>query len=325
MGNFGAPKSSTLANRSRLAAFLSAGVLLAACASPSEGQDPGSSGTDDADRPLVLTTFTVLADMAQQVAGEHAEVESITGVGQEIHGYEPAPDDLRRAAEADLLIANGLHLEDWLDQLLIDVDAPRVTASDGVDTMAIQPEDGSAPGEAINPHAWMSPAEGQVYLANIAAALSDIDPDRAAEYQANAAAYISELETVESELRDALEDVPASARVLVTCEGAFSYLARDLGLEEAYLWPVNAEYEATPQQVRAVIERVRADDIPAVFCESTVSDSGMQQVVAETEAELAGILYVDSLSGPDGPVPGYLDMLQHTAETIAVGLAGDDD
>lgn len=325
MRKFGEPKRVTEGVRIRVGLLAVAAVLVLASCVTGREEEAASQGAGDSGRPLVLTTFTVLADMAAQVAGEHAEVESITGVGQEIHGYEPTPDDLRRAAEADLLIANGLHLEDWLDQLLIDVEAPRVTASDGVETMTIRAEDDSAPGAAVNPHAWMSPAAGQIYLANIAVALSDLDPENAAVYQANAEAYGAELEAVASELRAALEGVPVSARVLVTCEGAFSYLARDLELEEAYLWPVNAEYEATPQQVRAVIERVRADDIPAVFCESTVSDSGMRQVVAETDAELAGTLYVDSLSGPDGPVPGYLDLLQHAAETIAAGLAGDDD
>lgn len=283
-------------------------TVLAACASP---QAP----TADDDRVHVVTTFTVIADMARVVGGEHVRVESVVKPGAEIHGYEPTPGDLARAQGADLVLDNGLGLEAWFAQLLSGVDAPHATLSDGVPPLPIA--DGEAAGEH-NPHAWMSPRAGQVYVRNIAAALADVDPTHAEVYAANADAYAAELEAIHADLVAALADSPGA--LLVTCEGAFSYLARDAGLGEAYLWPVNSEGQATVRGVIDVVGQVRATATPAVFCESTVSDAAQRQVAAETGARLAGPLYVDSLSGADGPVPTYLDLLRHDTRVIATAL-----
>jgi len=267
--------------------------------------------------PVVLTTFTVLADMAQNVAGDHLQVESITKVGAEIHGYEPTPGDLRRAAEADLILDNGLNLEAWFGQFVEGLDVPHVVVSDGVQTIPITKD---AYAGRANPHAWMSARNGQIYVANMVRAFSDLDPVHAADYERNGAAYSAELQRIHQGLVGQLRTVPTGQRALVTCEGAFSYLARDTGLSEIYIWAVNAEQQATPQQVAATIEAVRANRVPAVFCESTVSDKPMQQVVRATGARFGGVLYVDSLSEPDGPVPTYLDLLRHDAAVIVAGL-----
>ncbi|PWD52493.1 metal ABC transporter substrate-binding protein [Serinibacter arcticus] len=283
-------------------------------AAPSAVVDRDGDGVDD--RPLVLSTFTVLADIAGAVAGDHVRVESLTRVGAEIHGYEPTPQDVVRASGADLVLDNGLGLEAWFAAFLLDSDAPHVTLTDAVEGLPI------AGSDAINPHAWMSPTQVLHYVDAVVVALSDLVPAHAADFEANGAAYAAEIEEVRTELVADLAAVPPAQRVLVTCEGAFSYLAADVGLAEVYLWPVNAEQQSTPRQVAAVIDEVAAREVPAVFCESTVSASGMRQVAAETGATFGGILYVDSLSEPDGPVPTYLDLLRHDAETIAAGLTG---
>ena len=155
---------------------------------------------------------------------------------------------------------------------------------------------------------------------NIRKALSEHDPDNAATYAANAARYSDEIRALADEIKARLEAIPDNKRWLVTSEGAFSYLARDYGLKELYLWPINADQQGTPQQVRVVIDAVRAHDIPVVFSESTVSDKPARQVAAETGARYGGVLYVDSLSTADGPVPTFLDLLRVTSETIADGL-----
>ncbi|MBT2517957.1 metal ABC transporter substrate-binding protein [Streptomyces sp. ISL-90] len=294
------------------AALAAAAVLLSGCT--------GSSANGEADeRPVVLTTFTVLEDIAEQVAGGHLRVESITKVGAEIHGYEPTPGDLRRASDADLILDNGLHLEAWFAQFVEGLDVPHVVVSKGVEAMSIA--EGSAEG-LPNPHAWMSALNVQVYVDNMVAAFSELDPDHAADYAANGLAYQAELQQVNDELVAKLATLPANQRALVTCEGAFSYLARDAGLTEQYLWAVNAEQQATPQQIARTIEFVDEQDVPAVFCESTVSDKAMQQVVQATDAAFGGTLYVDSLSGPEGPVPTYLDLLRHDGAVIIDGLTG---
>ncbi|WP_111431413.1 metal ABC transporter substrate-binding protein [Rhodobacteraceae bacterium DSL-40] len=274
----------------------------------------------DADRLKAVTSFTVLADMAQNVAGDAADVVSITRPGAEIHGYEPTPRDIVGAADADLILWNGLNLELWFEQFLVNLgDIPSVTLSEGIEPLPIA--QGSYAGKP-NPHAWMGLETALVYVDNIAAAFSEYDPANAATYAANAEAYKAELRAAIEPMRAAIAEVPEEKRWLVTCEGAFSYLARDFGLRELYLWPMNADQVGTPQQVRAVIDGVRENDIPVVFCESTVNTAPAQQVARETGAAYGGVLYVDSLSDPDGPVPTYLDLLRVTSQTIADGLTG---
>ncbi len=271
-----------------------------------------------ADEFKVVTTFTVIADMARNVAGEHATVVSVTKPGAEIHGYEPTPRDLVSAQDADLILWNGLNLERWFEQFLSNLgDVPSATLSDGVDPMPIR--EGAYEGKP-NPHAWMSPTSAQIYVDNIAAALVAADPENAEAYKANAAAYKAKLADTLAPLQAAIATVPEDKRWLVTCEGAFSYLARDLGLREAYLWPINADQTGTPQQVRRVIDTVRENAIPVVFCESTVNTDPAEQVARETGAAFGGVLYVDSLSEPEGPVPTYLDLLRVTTETVTRGL-----
>lgn len=276
------------------------------------------AGSVQAERLKVVTTFTVLADMAANVAGDAAEVVSVTKPGAEIHGYEPTPRDLVRAMDADLILWNGLNLELWFEQFLRNIgDVPSATLSDGIDPISIA--EGEYQGKA-NPHAWMGLENALVYVENIRAALSAADPANAELYAANAEAYGTELRALLEPLRDRVAALPEAQRWLVTCEGAFSYLARDFGMQELYLWPMNADQVGTPQQVRRVIDGVRDNAIPAVFCESTVSDRPARQVARETGAEFGGVLYVDSLSEDGGPVPSYLDLLRVTATTIADGL-----
>jgi manganese/iron transport system substrate-binding protein len=272
------------------------------------------------DRFKVVTTFTVIADMAANVAGDAAVVESITKPGAEIHGYEPTPGDILRAQDADLILWNGLNLERWFEQFFGNLtDVPGVVVSEGVEPMPIS--DGAYEGKP-NPHAWMSLASALIYVDNIAAAMAEHDPANAAAYLSNAEAYKARITEAIAPLKAEIEAVPESRRWLVSSEGAFSYLARDFGLKELYLWPINADQQGTPQQVRRVVDAVRQNAIPVVFSESTVSDKPARRVAEETGAAYGGVLYVDSLSEPDGPVPTYIDLLRVTTETIVAGLSG---
>ncbi|MET3588312.1 manganese/iron transport system substrate-binding protein [Pseudorhizobium tarimense] len=272
------------------------------------------------DKPKVVTTFTVIADMARNVAGDAAEVESITKPGAEIHNYQPTPRDLLRARDADLVLRNGLNLELWFEKFLANLgDVPSVTVSDGVEPMAIA---GGAYEGKPNPHAWMSPDNAIIYVENIRKGLTEIDPENAATYEANAKAYTDTIRAAVDPIRAELGALPEEKRWLVTSEGAFSYLARDFGLKELYLWPVNADSQGTPQQVRSVIDAMNKHDIEVIFSESTVSPDPAEQVARETEARYGGVLFVDSLSEADGAVPTYLDLLRVTASRIAEGLAG---
>ena len=301
----------------KVAGLMMSALMLAGCGSPNTEIE---TSLDEASNPKkVLTTFTILADMAQNIGGDAIEVASITRVGAEIHGYEPVPSDIARAQKADLILANGMDLERWFDQFVGNLEGvPTVVLTEGITPIPIA--EGPYGGKP-NPHAWMSPKNALIYVENIRQAFVELDPDNAETYNANAAAYSEQLESIDKTLEEELSSLSDNQRYLVSCEGAFSYLAKDYELGEIYIWPINAEQQSTPKQIKAVIDQVSANDVPAVFCESTVSDESQKQVAKATGAEFGGNLYVDSLSTSNGPVPTFLDLLRYDAQAIAKGLA----
>jgi manganese/iron transport system substrate-binding protein len=296
--------------RSALRLMAGATALFAAgCRSP---QQPASG------KKRVVTSFTIIADMAREVAGDAAEVESITKPGSEIHGYDPTPKDIVKAQQADLVLWNGMNLELWFEKFFENVkEVPSAVLTEGVTPMGIT--EGPYTGKP-NPHAWMSPANAAIYVENIRKALVKVDPANEATYTANAAAYTAKIKALDEPVRQKLAAIPAEQRWLVTSEGAFSYLCANYDLKPLYLWPINADAQGTPQQVRAVIDAVRANRIPVVFSESTVSDKPARQVAQETGARYGGVLYVDSLTDADGPAPSYLKLLEANADTIVKGF-----
>ncbi|KAL0975426.1 metal ABC transporter substrate-binding protein [Haemophilus influenzae] len=266
----------------------------------------------------VVTTFTVIQDIAQNVAGNAATVESLTKPGAEIHEYEPTPKDIVKAQSADLILWNGLNLERWFERFFQNVkDKPAVVVTEGIQPLSIY--EGPYK-DAPNPHAWMSPSNALIYIENIKNALVKYDPQNAAVYEKNAADYAQKIKQLDEPLRAKLAQIPEEQRWLVTSEGAFSYLAKDYNLKEGYLWPINAEQQGSPQQVRKVIDLVRKNNIPVVFSESTISAKPAQQVAKESSAKYGGVLYVDSLSAKEGPVPTYIDLLNVTVSTIVKGF-----
>ena len=286
-------------------------VLLSSCRSRDQER-----ATDS--RPQVLTTFTVLADLARNVAGDRLRVASIVKPGAEIHGYQPTPSDIQRASQADLIVENGLGLELWAQRFTAAAgDVPTITLSEGMEPLLIAEDAYSG---KPNPHAWMSPRRTMAYVDHLERAFTQLDPAGAEVYAANASAYKAQLKALDDELRRAIAALPAQQRLLVSCEGAFTYLATDYGLEEAYLWPVNAESEITPKRMARLINIVRERQVPTIFCESTVSDKAQREVAAASGARFGGTFYVDSLSSPDGPAPTLLDLQRHNVDLIRKGL-----
>jgi len=305
-----------MSRRVALALALTALALTTSGCRQSNRQNQSDSG-----KPEVLTTFTVLADLARNVAGDRLTVQSIVKPGSEIHGYQPTPSDIERASQADLIVENGLGLELWARKFTANAgNIPSVTLSEGMDPLLIE-EDAYA--GKPNPHAWMSPQRTMAYVDQLEQAFRRLDPAGAEQFSANAAAYKQQLQDLDDELRSALDAIPAERRVLVSCEGAFTYLARDYGLDEAYLWPVNAESQVTPKRMARLINTVRDRQIPAIFCESTVSDKAQRQVAAESGARFGGTFYVDSLSAAEGPAPTLLELQRHNVALLIDGLASD--
>ena len=296
----------------RTGAVLFALALMVGGAAPSLAQEART-------RPIrVVTTFTILQDMAQNVAGDAALVESITRPGAEIHDYEPTPLDVVKAQAADLVLWNGMGLERWFERFFQRVrDVPSAVLTDGIAPINIT--EGPYAGRP-NPHAWMSPANAVIYVENIRKALVERDPRNAATYNANAARYTAQIRGLDAPIHNMLTLIPEAQRWLVSCEGAFSYLTQSYGMRELYLWPINAEEEGTPQQIRRVIDTVRRNRIPALFCESTVSDRAMRQVAREGRTRFAGVLHVDSLTDEGGDAPTYLKLLEYNANAIVRGF-----
>ncbi|MEM9927021.1 MAG: metal ABC transporter substrate-binding protein [Cyanobacteria bacterium P01_D01_bin.50] len=313
------------AGRLAIGVVIACGLWLSGCNQQSDvsiGTQQGVSNTarngDRKDKKVILTTFTVLADIARNVAGDKAIIESLTKPGAEIHGYEPTPSDIVKAQDADLILDNGLGLERWAQKFYGNLkDVPHVTLSEGITPINIS-EDAYA--GKPNPHAWMSPKLALDYVENIRKALVELDPVNADTYNNNAKAYSEEIKKIDDKLQKTVEKVPANRRFMVTCEGAFSYIANDYGLKEVYLWAVNSEKQATPKQVEKVIKTVRKNQIPVVFCESTVSADAQKQVAKEANAKFGGVFYVDSLTDKKGVAPSYLKLLEYNINTLVNGL-----
>jgi manganese transport system substrate-binding protein len=302
---------------------LSIGMWLTGCnmsTVPPQDGTASISATDPtkAGKKVVLATFTVLADMARNVAGDKVTIESITKPGAEIHGYQVTPSDLIRGQKANLILENGLNLERWADRFYNSLPkVPHITLSDGFQPISISAD---AYQGKPNPHAWMSPQNALIYVENIRKALVRLDPPNTATYGTNAKTYSEQIRSIDLKLKKAIAAVPPDKRYIVSCEGAFSYIARDYGLKEVYLWAVNAEQQATPKQVEKVIDIVKTNKIPAVFCESTVNNKAQIQVAKESGAKFAGVFYVDSLSPADGPAATYLKLLEYNVDTLIKGL-----
>ncbi len=267
----------------------------------------------------VITTFTVIADIARNVGGDAAIVESITKPDAEIHNYQVTPGDIRRAYGSDLILYNGLNLELWFEKFFKNFNSiPSVVVTDNIKPLGIS--EGPYAGKP-NPHAWMSTKNALIYIENIRKAFVKYDKKNVETYNKNAAIYAKKIMSLDEPFREKIESLTIENRWLVTSEGAFSYLAEDYGLKEAFLWPINADGQGTPQQVRKVIDLVRKNKIPAIFSESTVSSKPAKQVARETGARYGGVLYVDSLTSEDGKVPSYIDLLKVTLQTIVEALS----
>ncbi len=269
----------------------------------------------------VLSTFTVISDMVREVGGDKINAVSLTKPGVEIHGYEPTPGDLIRASKADIIFDNGLNLEAWASKLYSSIpDVPHVTLSEGIEIMQISE---GAYKDKPNPHAWMSPKQALVYVENIRKALVDLTPEHSLYFNEQARVYSDKIKALDTKLNESMKAVPESQKYLVTCEGAFSYLTKDYHMKELYLWAINDESQGSPQQIAHVVNEVKRNNIPVVFCESTIEPRIQKEVVQESGARMGGLLYVDSLSDANGPAPTYLKLLEHTVGTIISGLRGE--
>ncbi len=268
-------------------------------------------------KEVILASFTVLADIIENVAKDDFIVRSITKPGIEVHGYQPTPSDLIKASKASVFIDNGFGFELWAEKFVSNLKVKRVTISDRLDPIFISEDFYKG---KPNPHAWISPKRGMIYVDIIVDSLSELKPSKAESFKNNGQIYKNKIAQLDKDFSLFINNLEKNNRYLVTCEGAFSYLTNDYGLKEAYLWPVNAESQITPKRMARTISLVKNKNIPSVFCESTVNNESQMIVVSETGANYGGNLFVDSLSKDNGSANTYLKMLQKNLTLIKKGL-----
>ncbi len=271
----------------------------------------------ETNKEVILASFTVLADIIENVAKDEFVVKSITKPGVEVHGYQPTPSDLIKASKAFIFIDNGFGFELWAEKFVSNLQIKRVTISNKLEPIFISEDFYKG---KPNPHAWISPKRGMIYVDVIVDSLSELKPSVAESFKNNGQIYKNKIAKIDKDFSLFINNLENNNRYLVTCEGAFSYLANDYGLKEAYLWPVNAESQITPKRMARTISLVKNKNIPSVFCESTVSNESQMIVASETGAKFGGDLFVDSLSQDNKSANTYLKMLQHNLTLIKKGL-----
>ncbi|MGD9649888.1 MAG: metal ABC transporter solute-binding protein, Zn/Mn family [Dongiaceae bacterium] len=267
-------------------------------------------------KPLVVTSFSVLTDMTRQIAGPHVIVVGLAGVDTDVHMFEPTPRDMKNLSNADLVIANGLGFEHWLPKLLRAVNYKGEVAEAGAGVHTLELDEG------IDPHAWQDPQNGKIYIANIAEALSKLDPVHEPVFQKNAKAYQAQLNAADKELRQKFSKLPKNARTIITSHDAFQYFGHAFGLKFLAPQGINTASSPSAKEVAALIAQIKREKVKALFIENMSDPRLIEQISSETGARVGGTLYADALSGREGPASTYLDMLRYNGETIYTASAG---
>ncbi|MBS7662681.1 metal ABC transporter substrate-binding protein [Pseudomonas lalucatii] len=270
-----------------------------------------------AEKLQVITSFSILADITQQIAGDRIELHNLVGADADAHVYAPSAEDAKAVLDADLIIANGLGFEPWLDRLIASSDAAgtRIDASSGVLALMLD-EDGH---QVADPHAWQNLANAEIYVSNIAKALSQADPAHATYYTARRDAYLGEIRALLSEARTGLGQLPQAQRSIITSHDAFGYLGQAYGLKFIAPQGLSSEDQPSAAEVAALIRQIRADGVRAVFVENIRDPRLIQQIAAEGGAKVGGTLYSDALAS-EGPASSYLGMFKHNLDTLLAAL-----
>lgn len=266
-------------------------------------------------RPLqVVATFSILADMAREVAGDAAQVHSLVGANADAHVFEPTPADAQRLARADLVITNGLHFEGWIERLVRSSGyrGPLVEATRGIEPRRA--------GRGVDPHAWQNLQHAQRYVENIRAALVAAAPAQAAAIDARAAAYRQRLAALDTAARAAFEAIPREQRRVVSTHDAFGYLGEAYGITFISPRAWNTDSEASAAAVASVIRQVRQHQARALFVENITDRRAIERIAQETGAQVGGTLYSDALSAPGAGADSYLRLYEHNVKAIAAAL-----
>ncbi len=281
---------------------------------------PGMGQTED--RPLVLASASMFADMAEVISGGLVAVKVIVPIGGDPHIYEPTPADAQMVASADLILRNGLTFEGWINELIENsgTEANVVTITEGI--QAIESEEYA---NSSDPHAWMSAKNGLVYIRNIKDALVTLDPEHAEEYQFNYELYRQQIIDLDRWIHEEVQLIPKSKRVLITSHDAFRYYAAEYGIQVEAVLGTSTDADVQTSDIIRLTEVIRTSGVPAVFIESTVNPKLLQQLAQDNGVVIGGSLYADSLGDAESPGDTYIHMLEHNTRTIVEGLLREGD
>lgn len=292
-------------------------LLLFACGQAKENNDSGEEG------PLqVVTSFTILQDIARQIGGDDVEVHNLVPTGTDPHEFEPRPEDMRKTTDADILFYNGLNLEGgstgWFFRMISSVGQKEenvYSLTERIQPMYLKGTDGKD--EEINPHAFINPASGIIMAKDMLDAFIEKDPKRKESYEERAAIYIKRLKDIDKKYREKINDIPAERRILVTSERAFQYMAHNYGLKEGFIWTIDTEENGSPEQIRSLIRFVKENKVPVLFIESNVDRRPMMTVSAETGVPCSKKpIYSDEIGSPGDEVDTYIKFLTYNIELI---------
>ena len=267
------------------------------------------------DRLHVVTSFSILGDLARNVGGDRVSITTLVGPDSDVHVYTPAPADAKKVADAKLLLINGLGLEGWLPRLLQSSGskAPIILATKGIAPLKL--------GSDADPHAWQSVANARIYVANIRDALVAAAPADAEVFRANTDAYLAKFDALDREVREAVAKIPQNRRKVISTHDAFGYFAAAYGIEFIAPEGVSTESEPSARDIAGIITQIKTSKIPAVFLENISDPRLIQRIAAETGAKIGGTLYSDSLTGENGDAPTYIDLVRHNIKTLTSALA----
>jgi zinc/manganese transport system substrate-binding protein len=267
------------------------------------------------DRLHVVTSFSILGDLARNVGGDRVSITTLVGPDSDVHVYTPAPADAKKVADAKLLLINGLGLEGWLPRLLHSSGskAPIILATKGIAPLKL--------GSDADPHAWQSVANARIYVANIRDALVAAAPADAEVFRANTDAYLAKFDALDREVREAVAKIPQNRRKVISTHDAFGYFAAAYGIEFIAPEGVSTESEPSARDIAGIITQIKTSKIPAVFLENISDPRLIQRIAAETGAKIGGTLYSDSLTGENGDAPTYIELVRHNIKTLTSALA----
>lgn len=269
------------------------------------------------DRPIVVATASMIADMTENIAGGQVEVKSIVPIGGDPHLHEPTPKDAQLVNGADLILKNGLTFEGWLNELIENsgTKAKVVQVTEG-----IQPVESATYKNSADPHAWMDASLGLAYIKNIKDALSQLDPDNADIFEFNYGVYKKQLEDLDKLIMESIQSIPENKRILITSHDAFQYYGRRYGIQLEAVLGTSTDAEAQTSDIIRLNKIIKANKVPAVFIESTVNPKLLEQLAKDNKIEIGGQLYADSIGDKDSPAPSYIDMLLHNTKVIVAAL-----